>query len=138
MADTSKFKRVKPYEPVPMPAFGASVRSRRQALGLSQNRLAELMREQGRKKWHQNTVSRLEKGERSVITLGDASALESILGPITDSPAAELSNKAKRFFVAAKVDDARAEIRNLRTAIATLEKTLDEIEQLSGSDGSTS
>ena len=138
MADTPRFKRVKPYEAIPMPAFGASVRARRQALGLSQSRLAELMREQGQTNWHQNTVSRLEKGERSVITLGDARALEGILGPIEGGPATELSNKAKGFFVAAKVDSARAEIRNLRAAISTLEQRLDEIEQLSRPNDPTS
>lgn len=138
MADTQRFKRVKLYEPVPMPAFGASVRARRQALGLSQSRLAELMREHGQTNWYQNTVSRLEKGERSVITLGDARALESILGPIEDGPAAELSNKAKGFFVAAKVDSARTQIRNLRAAISTLEQKLDEIEELSRPDDPTS
>jgi transcriptional regulator with XRE-family HTH domain len=58
--------------------FAANLRAAREAMGMTQTQLAELMTAKGFK-WHQATVYKVEVGERQ-IQLGEALALADVVG----------------------------------------------------------
>lgn len=110
------------------------VTRRRKALGLSQEALAEAMREAGQAHWRQTTVSRIENGKQE-LTVRELRSLEGILGNVMAgtriSEAASSAAKAVRDAVLVRrlrrLDEsltaaleeltaAREDVRALRTA----------------------
>lgn len=99
--------------------LGPKIKSFRTAQGMSQTELARKMSERCSTRWYQNTVSRVEQGDREVKTLQELRALQSILGDdvIADTPAgdalARLSQATKQPTTARVVTDALSKIRDV-------------------------
>jgi transcriptional regulator with XRE-family HTH domain len=65
-------------EPQPDVAFGRRLRYLRETAGLTQQQLADVMREAG-SKMHRSTIGKIEAGER-IVSIGEAAQFARILG----------------------------------------------------------
>jgi len=104
-------------------AFGENLRAVRERRGTGQRELAARMAAQGYP-WHQNTVTRVEAGDRSV-SFYEAMALAALLGVTTDRFTWSAPEAAEREMAAAAAARLRGAWRELALAKARLDDARD-------------
>lgn len=118
--------------------FAKSMRSLREKLDMSQGDMTAKLRGLGLDKFHQTTVSRIEKGERPV-RIGEARVIASALGSTVSAMTAPSEEATTFQRLSAEVHDFVAARRSLTRAEQTLlqhrdvlEACLNEVQELPG------
>ena len=124
-------------------AIAANVKRLRQRAGMSQAALAEAMRAEGAEHWHQNTVSRIEQGSRTLV-MRDLRALLRVLGPeVTrgtdmEEGAARLNRRALELVSIPRLRAAEAKfesgLRDVRAVLYAMGENVPYDEEDSGAD----
>ena len=113
--------------------IGLQVKQLRQAAGLSQARLAQLMKDAGHATWHRNTVARVEQGTQELrqsegetlfAMLGQRSQSAVMRHAVRQSIDDELGGFVVREYVVPRLRQTRAalleEVRRIDSALAAL------------------